>query len=149
MQLKEYSAEDFYQGQLAYLEEEQKKLEKNIAMYKKQMKKAWKRILIDIVLFLFFCIIVNALNSVDFYMEILLFKHWLAAFALAFGTALKFFYDLFRLFGEYGLPTFAKLFIGGVEFSCKILIEEAEVELAKNACKIDVLKEEVKKGELT
>lgn len=148
MQLNEYSAEDFYQGQLAYLEEEQKKLEKNIAMYKKQMKKAWKRIPADIVLFLFFYMLVNVLDR-DFYTEILMAKYIAAALALAFGMIIKFFWDLFRLFGEYGLPTFAKLFIGGVEFSCKILIEEAEVELAKNACKIDVLKEEAEKGELT
>lgn len=145
MQLNEYSMEDFYQGQLAYLEEEQKKLEKNIVTYKKQMKKAWKRMAADIVLFLFFCMLADVLDA-DFYTEILMAKYIAVAIALAFAMAIKFFWDLFRLFGEYGLPTFAKLFIGGVEFSCKSLIEEAEVELAKNACKIDALKEEMEKG---
>lgn len=145
MQLNEYSMEDFYQGRLACLEEERQKLEKNIVMYKKQMKKAWKKIPADIVLFLFFCKIADVLDR-DFYTEILMAKYIIAAMVLAFVMAIKFFRDLFRLFGEYGLPTFAKLFIGGVDFSCRSLIEEAEVELAKNACKIDALREEMGKG---
>lgn len=143
MRLDEYSMEEFYQEQIAYLQEENKKLEKNLALYHMQMKKAKKKIAADVLLFLLFCVIFNILESGDIYMEVLFIKYIMAALVLAFAMILKFFWDLFHLFGEYGLPTFAKLFLGGQEFSCKSLIEEAEAEVAKNVCKIEGLKEKM------
>lgn len=143
MRLDEYSMEEFYQEQIAYLQGENKKLEKNLALYHTQMKKAKQKIAVDVLLFLLFCAIFNILESGDIYMEALFMKYIIASLVLAFAMVLKFFWDLFHLFGEYGLPTFAKLFLGGQEFSCKTLIEETEAEFAKNACKMEGLKEKM------
>lgn len=142
---EEYSAEELYLQQLKVLEEENRKIEKKIDFYQRQMKKAKIKVVADVCLFLLFCLLVTALESVNFYMEIILFKYIVTAYFLLFAVQIKFFWDLFHLFGECGLPTFAKLFVGGIGFSCKNLLEEARMEQVNNQCRINRLKEKMEK----